>query len=192
MIIALEGIDNAGKTSIAEKLVSYFQGKGTQAIISKELTTRVGSTIKESFRNEGLSPIAKSFLFAADRQIRIEQLKEKLTDDKIIIFDRYTYSAIAYREAEGVDGNWVKEINRNVPKSDVCIYIDITPEESLRRNTDTKFNIRYTLEHLEKVRDAYYKYVNLGELMIIDGMKAIDDVLSDVIDVIEKGRKIYE
>lgn len=189
MIIALEGIDNAGKTSIAEKLMSYFLGKGKQAIISKELTTRVGSTIKEGFKNEELSPISKAFLFAADRQIRIEQLKEELTDDKIIIFDRYIYSAVVYREAEGMEGNWVKEINRNVPQSDVCIYIDITPDESLRRNTDTKFNIHYTLEHLEKVRDAYHKYVNSGELMIIDGMRAIDDVLSDAIAVIEKGSK---
>lgn len=189
MIIALEGIDNAGKTSIAEKLMSYFQGMGKQVIISKELTTRVGSTIKESFKNEGLSSISKTFLFAADRQIRIEQLKEELTNDKIIIFDRYIYSAVVYREAEGVDGNWVKEINRNVPQSDICIYIDITPEESLKRNTDTKFNIHYTLAHLEKVRNAYHKYVNLGEMMIIDGMRAIDDVLKDVIDVIEKGRK---
>ena len=69
------------------------------------------------------------------------------------------------------------------------VYIDITPEESLKRNTDTKFNIHYTLAHLEKVRNAYHKYVNLGEMMIIDGMRAIDDVLKDVIDVIEKGRK---
>lgn len=189
MIIALEGIDNAGKTSIAEKLMSYFQGLGRQVIISKELTTRVGDTIKESFRGEGLSSISKAFLFAADRQIRIEHLKKEMTEDKIIIFDRYIYSAIVYREAEGVDGSWVKEINRNVPQSDVCIYIDITPEESIRRNTDAKFNIQYTLEHLGKVRNAYYKYVDSGELASINGMRKIDNVLSDVIELIEKGEK---
>ena len=43
--------------------------------------------------------------------------------------------------AENIDKNWVKNINRIFREPDMIFYIDITPQESIRRNTDTKFNI---------------------------------------------------
>lgn len=186
MIIVLEGIDNAGKTSIAEKLMDYYEKKGKIAILSKELTTKVGGTIKECLKDNELSPISKAFLFAADRQIRIEKLKEKIDKDNVIIFDRYLYSAIAYREAENLSGNWVRELNKFIPKSDVCIYIDISPEESINRNTDKKFNIHYSLDKLKKIREAYLKYVNMGELILVDGMRDLDEVIDDIINILEE------
>lgn len=185
MIVVLEGIDNAGKTSIAEMLLDYFEKKGKRAILSKELTTKVGGTIKESLKDGELSPISKAFLFAADRQIRIEKLKDEMDEDNVIIFDRYLYSAIAYREAEDLSGDWVRELNKFLPKSDVNIYIDISPDESIKRNTDKKFNIHYSSHKLARIRDAYLKYVDLGELTLIDGMRDLDEVMKDVINILE-------
>lgn len=185
MIIVLEGIDNSGKTTIAKFLYDYFQSQGKRVTISRELTTKVGEVIKDCIKNEGLSSISKTFLFAADRQIRLEQLKDIDNPDEITIFDRYLHSAIVYREAEGLNGVWVKEINRYVPKSDFSFYIDITPEESIKRNTDTKFNIPYTLTQLDKVRKAYLDYVNKGELTLINGMRNIEYVQNDIIKTLE-------
>lgn len=186
MIIVLEGIDNAGKTTVAKMLYNYFSSKGVKVSISRELTTKVGDLIKSSVKNEGLSPITKAFLFAADRQIRLEQLGDICNSEEIIIFDRYLHSAVVYREAEGLDGSWVKELNRYIPHSDFSFYIDITPEESIRRNTDTKFNIHYTLEHLAKVRKSYMDYVESGELTLIDGMKDTKYVLKRIIDTLRE------
>lgn len=185
MIIALEGIDNAGKTTLAEILTGEILKLGKKAIISKELTTEVGKLIKATIKTGKLTPILKTFLFAADRQLRIEQLQEKKCFDDIVIFDRYLHSAVVYREAEKLDGMWVKEVNRNIPNSDIAFYIDITPEESIRRNTDTKFNIHYSLEHLSKVRESYLKYVDLGELIRIDGMKNVDDISDEIIGILK-------
>lgn len=188
MIIALEGIDNAGKTTITQILVDKLIEMGKSVTVSKELTTNVGNLIKSSIKNEGLSPISKSFLFASDRQIRIEDLSVNKKFDDIVIFDRYLHSAIVYREAEGIDGEWIKELNKNVPPSDIAFYIDITADESIKRNTDKKFNIHYTPEYLDKVRQAYLKYVDLGELIKIDGMKNLHNVADDIIKVlINKG-----
>ena len=186
MIIVLEGIDNAGKTTVATMLCDYFSNRGIKASISRELTTDVGDLIKSNVKEQKLSPITKAFLFAADRQIRLEQLGDIDNSDEIIIFDRYLHSAVVYREAEGLNGSWVKELNRYVPSSDVSFYIDITPEESISRNTDTKFNIRYTLDHLVKVRKSYMNYVSLGELILIDGMRDIKLVQEEIIDTLRR------
>jgi len=40
--IALEGIDNAGKTTVAEKLKELLEEKGYKAIISKEFSSSYG------------------------------------------------------------------------------------------------------------------------------------------------------
>lgn len=187
MIIVLEGIDNCGKTTMTNFLYNYFQNEGKKVSISKELTTDVGELIKDRIKKEEkLSPISKTFLFAADRQIRLEQLKVTNNQDEIIIFDRYLHSAIVYREAEGLDGNWVKEINRNIPQSDISFYIDITPEESIARNSDAKFNIPYSITHLNRVRNAYLNYVEKDELMLIDGMREIKYIQDDIIKILEK------
>lgn len=78
---------------------------------------------------------------------------KKIIHSKIILFDRYYQSALAYRMAENIDKNWVKNINRIFREPDMIFYIDITPQESIRRNTDTKFNIIETEEYLQKVRN---------------------------------------
>lgn len=39
--------------------------------------------------------------------------------EKIMLFDRYVPSALAYRMAEGVDKNWVANINSIFPKADL-------------------------------------------------------------------------
>ena len=44
-----------------------------------------------------------------------------------MLFDRYVPSALAYRMAEGVDKNWVTNINSVFPKADIGFFIDITP-----------------------------------------------------------------
>ena len=98
------------------------------------------SEIKEMSKAGVLDPVLKTYLFAADRYIRTKIYEEDY-NSKIILFDRYYQSALAYRMAENIDKNWVKNINRIFREPDMIFYIDITPQESIRRNTDTKFNI---------------------------------------------------
>ena len=73
-----------------------------------------------------------------------------------------------------------------VPKSDLSFYIDITPEESIKRNTDTKFNIHYSISILKIVRDRYLFYTGKGELVFIDGMKDIDCIQRQIAEEIKR------
>ena len=157
MLVILEGLDNTGKTTIAKMLMQYYKIQGKNAILAKELSTPVGEQIKQLSKEGKLTPELKTYLFPADRRLLLDGLGE-IKEDDIVIFDRYVPSAIAYRMADGIDKRWVQEINRKFPRHDLGFYIDITPEESIRRNTDQKFNIRYSYEHLDRVRKAYKAY----------------------------------
>ena len=109
-----------------------------------------------------------------------------------MLFDRYVPSALAYRMAEGVDKNWVANINSIFPKADLGFFIDITPEESIKRNTNAKFNIKASAEHLAKVRNAYLSIINENNLILVNGMQPIEYIFDEVISNIEEYRKRYE
>ena len=55
---------------------------------------------------------------------------------------KYVPSTLAHHMAEGINKSWVANINSIFPKADLGFFIDITPEESIKRNTDAKFNIK--------------------------------------------------
>ena len=94
--------------------------------------------------------------------------------------------------AEGVNKEWVTSINSVFPKADIGFFIDITPDESVKRNTDTKFNIKATHEHLKKVRDAYLSILDENNLIYINGMQSIENIFGEVVEKIEELRKNNE
>ena len=119
----------------------------------------------------------------------MKNLSKDDLENRIILFDRYVPSAIAYRMSEGVDKNWITTINSIFPKADIGFFIDITPDESIKRNTDAKFNIRYTKEQLEKVRESYLSILDENNLIYINGMQPIDKIFDEVLGMIEEFRK---
>ena len=192
MLVIFEGLDNCGKTTLVNLLADYYSKIGVDAEISKEFETNIGIELKKMAKAGTLDPILKSFLFATDRYIRMKNLSQEDLKNKIILFDRYVPSAIAYRMSEGVDKNWVTTINSIFPKADIGFFIDITPDESIKRNTDAKFNIRYTREQLEKVRESYLSILGENNLIHINGMQSIDNIFDEVLGKIEEFRKNNE
>ena len=130
MIVIFEGLDNCGKTTIVQMLKDYYTNVGIDSEVSKEFETNIGIELKKMAIEGTLDSILKAYLFAADRYIRMKSIKDE--KNKILLFDRYVPSAIAYRMAEGVDKNFVLNINSVFPKANIGFFIDITPEESVK------------------------------------------------------------
>lgn len=191
MLVILEGLDNTGKTTIAKMLMQYYKIQGKNAILAKELSTPVGEQIKQLSKEGKLTPELKSYLFPADRRLLLDGLG-KIKEEDIVIFDRYVPSAIAYRMADRIEKEWVQGINKNFPKHDLGFYIDITPDESIKRNTDQKFNIRYSHEHLERVRKAYKSILEEYSLEEIDGSQSINDIFKHIANKINIRMKEIE
>lgn len=189
VLIIFEGLDNCGKTTLANMIKNFYLSNGVAAEISKEFETNIGIELKNMAAAGTLDPIIKTFLFATDRYIRMKNISEEEYQTKILLFDRYVPSAIAYRMAENVDKKWVETINSIFPKADLGFFIDISPEESVKRNTNSKFNIISTPEHLKKVRDSYLSILDENNLIKINGMQPLEKIFDEIIKIIEEYRK---
>ena len=175
LLIALEGIDNAGKTTIIQKLEAEF-GQTLGAVMTKELTSFLGPYIKDGLRQSGLSAIDKVLLFAADRHLRWTKILQTEPVPRILLADRWVYSAIAYRCADNFElASYVEEVNRVFPNPDLTIFIDITASESLSRGEET-----YTESYLDGVRAQYHRLVDERGLVRVDGMKSASQVHAQV------------
>lgn len=71
MIIVFEGLDNAGKTTLAEKLEVSLIKDGYDVNYTREFQTPVGLLIKELYGQGKMDATMKSYLFAADRHMRL-------------------------------------------------------------------------------------------------------------------------
>ncbi len=88
----------------------------------------------------------------------------------MVICDRYVYSSLAYQGSAGLSFDWIKTINARALQPDFAIFIDVSPERVLER-LQRKKSVMETLETQQKVREVYMKFVEKGELVLIDGDK---------------------
>lgn len=188
MLVIFEGLDNCGKTTLVQMIEEYYSKLKIDAEVSKEFETNIGKELKKMAIEGTLDPVLKSYLFATDRYIRMKNIMQEDLNNKIILFDRYVPSAIAYRMAEGINKNWIASINSVFPKANIGFFIDITPYESIKRNIDTKFNIKATPEHLDKVRRAYLSILEENNLIYVNGMQPIENIFDEIIEKIEEFR----
>ena len=188
-LIAIEGLDGSGKTTISKAIVKWLSNIGLDAMYTAEPSTSpIGELIRSKiilgeFRKDAR---IEALLFAADRLWHVlYEIKPLLEKGKIVVTDRYYFSSIAYQGALGIDLEWIKILNRFVVKPDLAIYIDVTPEEALARKKKEGLKILFeNLEYLRRVRQIYLDMVNSGELYLVDGMKKLEGVLSDVKSII--------
>ena len=108
MLIVLEGLDGAGKSTQVKRLKEYLQQRcGSleyihfpryEAPVYGDLITRF---LKGEFGSiEAVHPQLVALLFAEDRHGAAPAMREALAQGKTVLLDRYVYSNIAYQCAK--------------------------------------------------------------------------------------------
>jgi dTMP kinase len=136
ILIAIEGIDGAGKTTQVEMLRKAIERAGETPVTSKEPTNGPwGKIIKDSATFGRLSLDQELDAFLNDRREHVAGLvRPALEHGTIVILDRYFYSSIAYQGCRGADSMEIKRIMESeFPIPDAVFILDIDPLESVHR-----------------------------------------------------------
>jgi dTMP kinase len=178
ILIAIEGIDGAGKTTQSRLLCEKLKNAGYSVVLLHEPThSQWGEKIRQLAINgrHRTAPKEELELFYKDR---IEDVNKniipKMQEKNVVIMDRYYFSNITYQGARGLDPSYIERVNEKIaPKPHLVIILDIMPSESLKRIRATREdgpNHFEKAKYLEKVRELFLnRFNNRDNVVIIDG-----------------------
>lgn len=201
LIVAIEGPDFAGKSTIANLMVEILR-KNNKNIFFKRtsapshLITGVFSRILTN-SNSSISSEVFSLAFAADFLHKYETIIKPLKEAKenyVVIEDRCILSTIIYQSLIGkADIEWVREINKFTKyKPDMTLVLKLNIDEILKRSALEKkdFDKFETKKHLE---DEVIIYNNLTSELVkefkiqyVDANKDPDRIAKECSDIIQK------
>ncbi|HET6731338.1 dTMP kinase [Mycobacterium sp.] len=165
MLIAIEGVDGAGKRTLTNGLRAAFESQHRS--VASLAFPRYGHSVEADLAAEALrgshgdlatSVHAMAVLFALDRAGARDEIGHLTTAYDVVILDRYVASNAAYSAArlhQGADGDvvaWVQELEYErlkLPKPDWQVLLDV-PAELAAARADNR-----AAEEADRAKDAY-------------------------------------
>ena len=191
MLIVLEGLDGAGKSTQVKKLKKYLEEVCPEleyihfprydAPVYGDL---IGRFLRGDFgSNESVHPQLVALLFAEDRHGAAPFMKDALAGGRFVLLDRYVYSNIAYQCAKLANPEESERLREwilntefgtfDLPRPDLNIFLDVPIEfvenslEKNRKGADREYlngarDIHEaSIEFQKKVRSIYLRQASL-------------------------------
>lgn len=179
LLIVIEGIDGAGKTTLAEGLNEFLLEKGARVSMSKEPTRGPwGMKLRESAQLGRLTPDDERRFLLLDRKQHVDEvIKPALRRGEVVILDRYVPSMVAYQGAAGLDVNELIDANSFAPKPDLLLLLDLGPEVGLSRirARGDEPNHFETSDNLSRCRAIFLEFEARNK-RVIDATQSADEV----------------
>jgi dTMP kinase len=183
LLVAIEGIDGAGKTTAATLLAQYCGEKGVACLLSKEPTgNQWGRELRETAKAGRLTLEKEMELFVADRREHVARaIQPALNEGSVVILDRYFYSTAAYQGARGADVAGILATNRSfAPEPHLTLLLDLDVAEGLQRirKRGDKPNHFENVEGLTAAREIFLQTCAHAK---IDANEAPSDVWKQIL-----------
>jgi len=182
-LIAFEGLDQSGKQTQAELLRDRLRIDGYKSRLESfpDYGTSIGEEIARALQGEReYGPDVMQLLYVANRYERKPDLLRWLDGGLVIVCDRYRASSVAYGEAFGLDGAWLAEIQKFLPRASLTIMLDIAPETAAKRKSADRDRFERDLALLGRVRESYRRQAAEEGWIVLDGERSKDEVAADV------------
>ncbi len=162
LLVAVEGIDGTGKTTLARRLTERLTEQGIPCLFTFEPTMGAyGSRLRESFvGHRRLHPDEELDLFTRDRLDHVEEtILPALSRGEVVVCDRYYFSTMAYQGARGRNPEEIRRINETfAPRPDLVLLLELDPALAVERIRKKRGEVPNNFEeigYLERVADIF-------------------------------------
>jgi dTMP kinase len=193
VLITIEGIDGAGKTTLAAALADRLGATLLREPGGVELSERIRDLVKDPALT--VDPRAEALLYAAARaQLVAERLRPLLDQGDTVVLDRFIDSSLAYQgAARGLGVAEVRTINEfgtGGLMPDVTLLLRIDPRTG-RSRQDTRGEEQ---DRLEREAEAFFaaiarSYDDLAaaepdRIRVLDATRPPAEVLQQALDAL--------
>ena len=188
-IIVLEGIDKAGKGTQCKLLQNDIMKAGfnCKIIDFPDYSTPIGKEIRLFLDGRrSYSSEVQHMLLSVNRWEKKEEIEKMLQNGTIIIMDRYYQSNIVYGLSNGLDLNWLINLDKGLPKEDIVIILEIDPATSYKRVNRNRDLFEKNLEFLSNVKQNYQKLSQVYNWKIVNGEETVDKIHMKTSSLVKK------
>ncbi len=184
--ITFEGIEGAGKTTLAQQLGAWLQGQGIAVVLTREPGgSPLGTQLRPLLLHEAIDPYTELFLFLADRREHtLRLILPALQQGTWVLSDRYADSTLVYQGyGRGLDLTLIRQLNALATDGllpDLTVLIDLPVETALARaNAPNRFEAE-TLAFHQRIRDGYLQEAarEPERFLILDGRQPPEALLA--------------
>ena len=156
LFITFDGQHGAGKTYNINNLNAVLIAASYPVVCLKEPSySTIGNIARQS--EETMVPEAVACLFAADRYQQCKEIENELALGKIVLCDRYFISALILQNIDGLEFDFIRQLNSKIIKPDLAIVVyaqkDIILERIKKKNIT-----RFTKIEMQEPFDRYVKH----------------------------------
>ena len=187
-LIVFYGVNNLGKTTQAELLEKELIKKEIKILRLKYPLYRLtpsGAYLNDYLRGGNIlkfSARESQILNALDRHQFQEQLIQYLNEGKTVIAEDYFGTGIAWGIRNGVDKDFLININSKLIKPDLAILFDgkrfvSGKEKGHRHEEDDELTKKVRQVHLDLAKEFDWKIINANQ--------SIEDVYKDIFKIVK-------
>jgi dTMP kinase len=183
LLVAFEGLDQSGKQTQAELLRDRLisSGRTVQLLSFPDYQTAIGGELGRALRGEReYTPDVMQLLYVANRYEWKGEIARATAAGGVVVCDRYLASSIAYGEAQGLDPEWLSDLQKYLPKPDITFLLDIPPEVSAKRKIADRDRYERDLSLLSRVRDSYQRQAVGPNWVRLDAVRPPQVISADV------------
>jgi dTMP kinase len=184
-LIAIEGIDGAGKTTLSHHVQEKLQARNFAVVRTREPTGgHWGQILRDSALTGRLSPEEELEAFVNDRREHVDKLIiPELEAGHVVIVDRYYFSSMAYQGARGIDPEEIRRRNEVfAPEPDLLVVLDLEPRLGLERirtrgDRATHFEKTRTLTRAREI----FRSINKPYLLNLDASLPVEAACASIL-----------
>lgn len=193
LLVVIEGIDGAGKSTLAQNLADRIEASGRVVVRTREPTDGpFGRRIRAlaASKRDRIPPDEEWRLFHEDRRIHVaEVVRPALAAGKVVVQDRSWPSTVAYQGERGLDREMLQNAERRIaPDPDLLFVVDIPHDVALDRICRTRGGADdfEGVDSLRRLREIFRAF---DGAVVLDGQKAPDELADTAVVHVETALK---
>ena len=158
LIIAIEGLDQAGKKTQTEMLVKALRSSKIKTAVFSfpDYSTVIGKEIKGYlYGKRKFPPEIIHYLYAANRHEKLDEIKKASSKNSVLVMNRYYHSNLVYGIANGLKEKWLQKLEEGLPKADLVVVLDTSQNDSFSRKKSMRDKFKKDKKFSKKISRIY-------------------------------------